>query len=320
MKICIVGAGAIGGLLAAAFTDAGHEVALVARGAHLRVLESKGLTLRSGDTTKTYRLAAAEDPAAFGAQDAVLITLKAYSIGSMLPRLRPILRQHTAVVTAINGLPWWYFYREGGRFDGSSIECLDPEGVLQEALDAKHLVGCVVHAAGEVVEPGVVLHTNGKLFVLGEIDGALTARTEALATAISRGGLEGRASTQIRNDIWMKLIGNMSYNPVAALTLARMNEINANDELLRLIRVQMQEAMAVAEAYGIHIGMSVDERIGIAKTIGSSKISMHQDIERGRPMETDAIIGAVLELARRASIETPMIDAINALIVERARH
>ena len=320
MKVCVVGAGAVGGMLGAAYAEAGHEVSLVARGAHRQTIERKGLSVRSDGKTRTYRLAVAEDPTCFGVQDAVVLALKAYSIGAMLPRLQPLLHDQTAVVTAINGLPWWYFFREGGRFDGSRIECLDPDGTLECALDPKHLLGCVVHVAAEVIEPGLVSHTSGELFILGEIDGERSARVQALSHALEPAGYVGRVSADIRNDIWMKLIGNMSYNPVAALTLARMNEINASEGLLRLIRIQMKEAMTVAESYGVHIGMSIDERIGIAKTIGSSKISMHQDIERGRPLEVDAIIGAVAELARRAAIDTPMIDALHALISERARH
>jgi 2-dehydropantoate 2-reductase len=320
MRVAIVGAGAIGGLLGANFAEAGHDVTLIARGMHLEALRARGLTVRwLGRAARTYRLRATAVPEELGPQDAVVIALKAYSIGPMLPRLARLLHDDTAVVTAINGLPWWYFYRHGGPHEGMHIECLDPAGAMARAIDAKHLLGCVVHTAGEVVEPGVIGHTSGTLYFLGELDGRMTPRLEAIGEALTVGGAEPKLTANIRNEIWMKLIGNLSYNPVAALTLARMGAINANERLLEMIRIQMREAMQVAQAYGQQVTMSIEERIAIARKVGDAKISMHQDLERGRPMEIDAIIGAVLELGRRAGIAMPMVDAVHALIAERAR-
>lgn len=320
MKVCIVGAGAVGGVIGAKLAAAGHEVCLVARGEHLAAIRAKGLALKDAEGTRTLRLAAADGPGGFGPQDAVFIALKAYSIGPMLPRLAPLLRPDTAVVTAINGIPWWYFAREGGRFDGTPVKCLDPDGAMLRALDPKHLVGCVVHAAAEVIAPGVVHHTGGRDFILGEIDGSTTPRLQAIAAAFEAAGLQAPVSRRIRDDIWTKLIGNASYNPVAALTGALMNEINANPGLLELIRRMMIEAMQVAAALGARITVTIEERLGLARKLGSAKISMLQDIERGRPLEIDAIVGAVCELGRRAGVPTPTIDGVEALIRERSRH
>ncbi len=320
MKVCVVGAGAIGGLLGGRLAGAGCEVALVARGGHLRALQESGLQLRTGDRAETFRLAAAEDPAALGRQDVVFIALKSYAIGPMLPRLAPLLAPDTAVVTAINGLPWWYFEGEGGAHTGRRIECLDPDGAMVRALDPAHLVGCVVHASAEVLAPGIVQHTSGRGFIIGEIDGRRTARIERLAIALADAGLEPAISGRIRDDIWTKLIGNLSYNPVAALTGALMNEINDNPALIALITRVMIEGIAVGEAYGARFTVDIPQRLGMARKLGAAKISMLQDMEKGRPLELDAIVTAVSELGRKAGVPTPTIDGIEALIRERVKH
>jgi len=320
VKVCIVGAGAIGGLVASGFARAGHEVSLVARGAHLDALRAAGLTLLSGQKREVFRLRAAADPSELGVHDAVFICLKTPSIAAMLPRMKPLVGTDTVVIPAINGLPWWYFYREGGRLDGRPVACLDPSGTLFQALDPACILGCVVHAAAEVAEPGTVRHTAGKVFLIGEPDRSRSARAERLVAAMNAAGFEASLATDIRLEIWIKLIGNVSYNPVAALALAHMNDIHGSESLLGLIRKMMEEAMRVAEAYGVRIPMTVDERIGVAKKLAGAKISMHQDVERRRPLEVDAIVGAVVELARRAAIATPLIDAVWALVAERAKH
>ena len=320
MKICVVGAGAIGGLVASGFARAGNEVSLVARGAQLEALRANGLTFLSGEKREVFRLRASDEPSELGAQDAVFLCLKTHSIAAMLPRTKPLLGRDTVVVPAINGLPWWYFYKEGGRFDGQPVACLDPAGTLFQALDPGRVLGCVVHAAAQVSEPGVVRHTAGREFLIGEPDRSRSARAERLVAAMNAAGFEARHAAEIRLEIWIKLIGNLSYNPVAALALAHMNDIHGSGPLLALIRAMIEEGMRVAEAYGVRIPMTVDERIGVAKKLAGAKISMHQDVEKRRPLEVDAIIGAVAELARKAEVATPMIDAIHALIAERARH
>lgn len=320
MKVCIVGAGAIGGWLGARLAASGNEVSLVARGAHLAALRARGLTLVSKEGSRTFALRASDRPEELGLHDAVFLTLKAYAIGPLLAALAPLLGPETVVVPAINGIPWWYFYREGGRFDGSALSCLDPDGSLLRSLDPDRILGCVVHGSAEVTEPAVVTNTAGNHLIVGEPDNSPSHRLSRLAEMLRGARFDVTASTDIRQDIWTKLIGNLSYNPVAALTLARMNEINANPRLIALIRAMMEEATEVAQAYRVKIAMSIDERIEVARKIGSSKISMHQDVEKGRPLEVDAIIGAVAELARKAGLATPMIDAIHALVGERARH
>jgi len=320
VKICVVGAGAIGGLLASGFARAGHEVCLVARGAHLEALRAGGLTLLSGEKREVFRLPASGEPSDFGLQDAVFICLKTHSIAAMLPRTKTLLGRDTVVVPAINGLPWWYFHREGGKLDGQPVACLDPARALFRALDPGRILGCVVHAAAEVPSPGTVRHTAGRSFLIGEPDRTRSARAEGLVTAMNAAGFEARHAADIRVEIWIKLIGNISYNPVAALALAQMDDINGSEALLGLIRKMMEEAIRVAEAYGVRIPMTVDERIDVAKRLAGAKISMHQDVERRRPLEIDAIVGAVVELARKAAIATPMIDAVWALIAERAKH
>jgi 2-dehydropantoate 2-reductase len=320
MKVCVIGAGSIGGMLGARLAAAGHEVSLVARGAHLAAIAAGGLALRDATGEQRHRVPAAEDPGGFGPQDVVVIALKAHSIGAMLPRLAPLLTPDTAVVTAINGIPWWYFCREGGPFEGSPVACLDPDGAMLRALAPKHIVGCVVHGSAEVVAPGVVHHTSGGALILGEIDGRETPRVRAFAHALEGAGIPAPVTARIRDDLWTKLIGNTSYNPVAALTGALMSDINANPALLALIRRMMVEAIAVAEAHGCRMTVSLDERFALARKLGAVKVSMLQDIQKGRPLEIDAIVAAVGELGRKVGVPTPTIDGVEALIRERARH
>lgn len=321
MNFCIIGAGAIGGLVGARLAMAGHEVSLVARGEHLAAIRSHGLTYRAPDGHETrLRLPASDRPEDFGRQDAVLIALKAHSIAPMLPRIRPLLATDTPVVTAINGLPWWYFYGEGGAHDGSRIQCLDPEEAMRRALDPSHLLGCVVHAAAEVTAPGTVNHTGGRDFIFGEIDGRESERIRSLADAFAGSGLETRVTSRIRDEIWTKLIGNLSVNPISALTGARIGEVLDDPELCALARAMMAEGMRVADAFGARISVSIEERIALGRKVGGAKTSMLQDVEKGRPLELDAIVTAVVELGRRAEVPTPNIESVAALTRAREKH
>lgn len=324
MKFCIVGAGAIGGVLAGCLAHAGFATSVIARGAHLAAIRERGLTVRAPGGAFTVPVLASDDPArlaaAHGVQDVVFIALKAHQIADLLPRIAPLVGPDSVVVPAINGIPWWYFFREGGRFDGEPVRALDPDGAMLRALDCHRVVGCVVHASGEVTAPGEVTWNGQKLFVLGEPDGSLSRRLNALADALVRAGLEPRVSERIRDEVWMKLIGNLPFNPVAALTRARMDRICANPGLIAYIRAMMGEMIRVADAYGIQQLVSVDKRLEIAKSIGPVKISMHQDLERGRAMEVDAIVGAFIELAAKVGIEVPLTAILHALIAELARN
>jgi 2-dehydropantoate 2-reductase len=324
MKICVVGAGAIGGILAARLAHAGLQLSLIARGAHLEAIRRNGLTLKSPEGSVNVRVAANEDPAALarevGQQEIIFIGLKAHQIPAMLPRLAPLIEPETVVVPAINGVPWWYFFREGGRFDGEPVRCLDPAGEMFGLLDPHHVVGCVVHASGEVTAPGEVTWNGQKTFVLGEPDGSLSRRLNALADALRRAGLEPKVTERIRDDVWMKLVGNTSFNPVAALTRARMDAICANPALIAFIRSVMEEMTRVAGAYGIRQLVTIDKRLEIARSIGPVKISMHQDLDLGRAMEVEAIVGAFIELAGKVDLPVPLTHALYGMIAELARN
>ena len=320
MKVAVVGAGAIGGVLGARLAARGHDVALVARGQHLAAIRSGGLVLvdHVGEATGSYRLAASEDPADFGAQDLVFIALKAQAIGGMLPRLRALLKDDTVVVPAINGLPWWYFYREAGPHDGRRLHTLDPHGSMFADLDCRHLLGCVVHVAAEVRAPGEVHHTGGRRMVLGEPDNSTSGRLQHVCALLDAAGLQAQPSERIRLDVWIKLLGNLSFNPVAALTGYLMNQICADEQVLEVIRSMMREGMAVSAHYGYPMPMTPDERIDMARQLGAAKISMLQDLERGRPLELVPIVGAVIELADLAGLRVPTIRMVHALAQARA--
>ena len=324
MKICVVGAGAIGGVLAARFAQAGFDTSVIARGAHLQAIQSGGLTLvtKEGRVNSAVRAHAdaAELAREAGPQEVIFIALKAHQIPAMLPLLAPLIEPETVVVPAINGVPWWYFFREGGRFDGEPVRTLDPQGEMLATLDPHHVIGCVVHASGEVTAPGEITWNGQKLFVVGEPDGSLSRRLNALAEAMLKAGLEPKVTDRIRDEVWMKLVGNTAFNPVAALTQARMDRICANPDLLAFLRAVMEEMMRVSERYGVRPLVTIDKRMEIAKSIGAVKISMHQDLDLGRPMEVDAIVGAFIELARKVEAPVPLTSALYGMISELARN
>ena len=321
MKVAVVGAGAIGGVLGAKLAARGHDVSLIARGAHLAAIRKDGLKLvdHVGEASASYLLPASSEPADFGPQDLVIIALKAHAIAAMLPRLRPLLKDDTVVVPAINGLPWWYFYREAGPYEGRSVRTLDADGTMFAEMDCRHIVGCVVHAAGEVRAPGEVHHTGGRRLILGEPDRSSSARLQRICAALDEAGFEARPSSNIRLDVWIKLLGNMSFNPVAALTGCLMNQICADEDVLDVIRPMMREGMAVSAHFGYPMPMTPDERIDLARQLGAAKISMLQDIERGRTLELAPVVGSVIELAELAGLPVPTIRMVHALAQARAR-
>jgi 2-dehydropantoate 2-reductase len=321
MRVAIVGAGSIGAVLGAKLAASGHDVVLVARGAHLAALRERGLMLvdHVGGASGTYRLHASDEPADFAAQDLVIIGLKAHAIPAMLPRIAPLVGRDTVVVPAINGLPWWYFDGVGGEFDGLALRSLDPDGTMSAALDVSHIIGCVVHIAGEVRAPGEVHHTGGRRLLLGELDNRSSARLHRVCDALDAAGFETVRSTNIRLDVWTKLIGNLSFNPIAALTGYLMNQIVADEQVLDVIRPMMVEAMRVAEHVGIRVPMTPDQRIDLARQLGAVKISMLQDLEQRRRLELDAIVGSVIELAGRAGIDVPTVRHVHALAQARAK-
>jgi 2-dehydropantoate 2-reductase len=329
MKICVVGAGAIGGILGAQLARCGHTVSVVARGKHLDEIQRAGLTLVNhldAGTQAVYPVIAEADPAAIalrqGVVDVVIIGLKANAIPGMLRHIAPLVGPETMVVPAINGVPWWYFHGEGGIHQNAVVRSVDPKGTLFEDLDPAHLIGCVVHLAGEVRAPGQVHYTAGRRLIIGEIDRGLgsptTKRIERLHGALVEAGFDTVVSEDIRTDVWAKLIGNLSFNPVAALSCALIDQICADPGLLEIVRPLLREGMQVAEHFGIRIQMTPDQRIDLARQLGRAKISMHQDFDAGRPPEIDAIVGAVIELAGWGSVPVPTIRMIDALVRARA--
>jgi 2-dehydropantoate 2-reductase len=321
MRVCVVGAGGIGATLGARLALAGHEVGLVARGAHLAALQEQGLRFvdEAAGAEHRLRLRASAEPAELGAQDVVFLALKAHDIGPMLERVAPLLGPHTSVVPAINGLPWWYFHGVGGASEGRVVRALDPAGTMFAALDPDRLLGCVVHVAAEVRSPGTVHHTGGRRLILGEPRGGSTARLERVAALLAQAGFEAEATSDIRLAVWTKLVGNLSFNPVAALTGYRMDQLCADEGVVEVIRASMLEAMAVAEHLGVRIPMTPEARIDLARQLGAARISMMQDLEAGRRLELGPIVEAVMELAQDAGLAMPVTRHVHALTRARAR-
>jgi 2-dehydropantoate 2-reductase len=321
MKFCIYGAGAIGGMLAVELALAGHEVCVIARGAHLRAIQEHGLKLRIDGREKVATVAASEDPRLFGPQDFVICTLKAHQAYENARRFAPLLGTQTAVLSAMNGVPWWYFYKSGGRFEGHRLASVDLDGRQWDAIRPQRVIGCVVEPACEVISPGVIQHHALKRFTIGEPDGAASERVAALSKALIEAGFDAPVRDNIRWSIWLKLWANVCFNPISALTGATLDRMTGLPELLSLCRTMMFETKAVNEALGILIPTEMMNRLlAAAGSIGAHKMSMLQDLERGRSLEIDALVTAVQELARLTQVATPMIDAVLALVQERGRN
>lgn len=319
MKVCIYGAGAIGGMLAAHLAESGADVTLIARGPHLQAMRDKGLTYVDAEGERTLQVTAVETPEAAGPQDYVILTLKAPGVIEIAPRMAPLLHDGTTVVTAQNGIPWWYFYRHGGPLDGRRLESVDPGGRLWDLIPPERCLGCVVYPSAEIEAPGRVRHGYGNRFMLGEPDGSKSERALALSKLLNGSGLKAPVRPRIRDDIWVKLWGNLSFNPVSALTGGTLAEIAEDPGTHALVAGMMTEAEAVGEALGVKFGVDVETRIGWAADLGAHKTSMLQDLERGRPMEIEALVGVVSELGRLAERPTPLIDAVLVLVRQRAR-
>ncbi|MGN6551987.1 MAG: 2-dehydropantoate 2-reductase [Pararhizobium sp.] len=319
MKIAIFGAGAIGGLVGARLAEAGGcEVGLIARGPHLAAMRENGLTLKDKDGERTIHVAASDDPAEFGVQDYVFLALKAHSVPSILDSIHPLIGPETAVVTAQNGLPWWYFYGVAGPYRDRRLESVDPGGLIWQAIGPERAIGCVIHPAADVEAPGVIRHVEGDRLPLGEPSGDKSERVLALSKALVAAGFRAPVRPEIRSEIWVKLWGNLSFNPISALTGATLAGICRNEGSRAVARAMMLEAQAIAEALGIRFPIDVDRRIAGAAEVGEHKTSMLQDLELGRPMEVEALIGAVSELGRLTGCPTPTIDTMLGLVRLRA--
>ena len=315
-KICIFGAGAIGGYMAHALIKAGADVSLIARGPHLEGLRDNGLTLIKEGVAETLPVRATDTPEELGRQDYVISALKAHSVAPVIDRFKPLLADHTALVPAVNGIPWWYFYKAGSdsAMENRWLETSDPGGVQWAAIGPERAIGCVVYPACEISAPGQITLKSGDRFTLGEPDGQRSERVMKLSELMRAGGLRAPVKPRLRDEIWIKLWGNCSFNPVSALTGASLDLIGNDPASRAVIRDAMIECRKVGLAVGARFNVDIERRIQGGADIIGHKPSTRHDVELGRPMELDALTSTVLELARRLEIETPTLNAISALV------
>lgn len=317
MKVAIYGAGATGGYLGLKLALAGVDTTLIARGAHLTAMQENGVTVLADGKTLSAKPFCTADPAQAGPQDFVIIALKAHSGPAAVTAMKPLLGPSTAVVTAQNGVPWWYFYRAGGPFDGHQLESADPGGRQWKEIGPERAIGCVVYAATEIAKPGVIRHLYGDRFTLGEPSGKKTTRVTALSRALIAAGLRAPVR-KIRDEIWLKLLGNVSFNPISVLTLANLDRIATEPATRAVAKSMMREAKQVGETLGARFRLSLERRLDGTAAVGPHRTSMLQDLERGRTMEIGPIVAAVQEMGRLASVPTPTIDVVLALVRQRA--
>jgi 2-dehydropantoate 2-reductase len=319
MKICIYGAGAIGGYLGVQLARAGADVSLVARGAHLAAMRENGLKLLVGDEERVVRPRCTDNPAELGPQDFVIICLKAHSITGVLDAMQPLLSPRTRIVTAVNGIPYWYFYRHGERHQGTTLESIDPGGRQWRELGPERAIGCIVYPATEIAAPGVIRHVYGDRFPLGEPSGEISSDVKQLSVLFTDAGMQAPVLERIRDEIWLKLWGNVCLNPISALTSATLDIICSDPATRALAKAIMLESQTIAETFGVKFRVDIEKRIEGARKVGAHKTSMLQDLERGRPMEIDPLVTVVQEMGRLTGIPTPALDAVLALVAQRAR-
>ena len=320
MKICIFGAGAIGGYMGVKLAQAGADVSLVARGPHLAAMQAKGLTLiEDAADPVTVTVTASDNPADLGPQDYVIVTLKAHSVPPIVPKMRPLIGDHTTIVSGVNGVPWWYFHKIGTDLEGTRLESVDPGNAQWDGFGPDRVLGCVVYPAAEVTQPGLIKHIEGNRFSLGEPDGSKSDRAVALSQALATAGLKAPVRPRLRDEIWVKLWGNLSFNPISALTHATLDVLCTDPGTRAVARNMMLEAQAIAEKLGIKFPIDVERRIDGGAAVGAHRTSMLQDLDAGRPMEIDALVGSVQELGRVTQTPTPTIDTVLALIKLRSR-
>ena len=319
MKVAIFGAGAIGGMMGVKLAQAGADVTFIARGPHLAAMQANGVTMHSGGETIVVHPRCVGSAAEAGRQDYVIVTLKANALPGAAPDIASMMGPESALVTAVNGVPYWYFHGLEGPYTGRRVESVDPGGVIAALISPSQAIGCVVYPAAEIHAPGVITHTYGDRFSLGEPDGSRSPRVEAISKLLISAGLKAPVRPKIRDEIWVKLWGNLCLNPLSALTGATLDIITGRPDLRAICRAMMVEAQAVAEALGVKFAISVDKRLEGAAEVGVHKTSMLQDLERGRPMEIDALLGAVVELGGLVGHPMPSCETVLALVRERAR-
>lgn len=319
MKICIYGAGAIGGYMGAQLALAGADVSFIARGPHLAAMREHGVRLQIEGEERVAKVRCTSDPQELGPQDYVFITLKAHSVPGVVDLMQPLLGPKTAVVTGVNGIPYWYFHKHGGELEGTTLESVDPGGRQWRGIGPERAIGCVLYPAAEIVEPGVIRHVYGKKFPIGEPDGTKTERIRHLAEMMEAAGLEAPIRDNIRDEIWLKLWGNLCFNPISALTHATLDVITSDPATRALSRQMMMEAKDIAERFGVSFRVDVERRIDGAGAVGAHKTSMLQDLEAGRAMEIDPLLTVIQEMGQRVGAQTPMVDAVLGLVKQRDR-
>lgn len=324
MKHCIVGAGAIGGMLGVKLALAGEDVTFISRGANLTAARESGLRLimEDGSELHLHPARVSDRIADAGIQDLVILSMKAHQVAPVVKDLRGLFGPDTIVVTMQNGVPWWYFQKHPGPFEGTRLETVDPGGVIAANIEVERVIGCVVYPAAELTAPGVIRHIEGLRLSVGELDGAETPRVKMVSELFRKAGFKAPVVDDIRSEIWLKLWGNLSFNPISALTHATLMDICRFPPSRELAARMMTEAQAIAERLGVRFRVSLERRIAGAEAVGKHKTSMLQDVEQGRPVELDAIVGAVVELGRITGTPTPQIEAVyacTALLVEVLR-
>jgi 2-dehydropantoate 2-reductase len=314
VKIAVVGAGSIGGYLGALLSAAGESVTFIARGPNLEAIRSQGMKviLEDGREVVSKSAGASASSAEAGPHDVVLLTVKAHQVTALAPELQHLCHEETSIVTMQNGIPWWYFQRHGGEFEGRPICAADPDGNISRLIDPARIIGSVVYPAANLIAPGVVQVVEGKRFTLGELDGATTPRVQALSASFTNAGFKAPIIDDIRSEIWLKVWGSLSFNPISALTRATLVDICQFPLTRELCTEMMRECEIIANKLGIRFRVSIERRIAGAEKVGAHKTSMLQDIEQGKPIEIEALVGAVVELGRLTETPTPHIDAVYA--------
>ena len=312
MRIVIAGAGAIGGFIGARLARAGADVVLFARGPHLRAMQERGLRVMSPEGDFEVKPQLVSDLAAARTADVIVLGVKAHSLTGLVPQLQPLLGPETTVVSTQNGIPWWYFQQHGGELDGLHLERVDPGGAIARAIEPRRVVGSLAYFATDIAEPGVIHHTEGNRISFGEPDGSRSDRIRAMTAALSEAGFRCPITTRIRHEIWVKLLGNVAFNPISALTGGTLEELVRHPDASRLVREVMTETESVAGKLGIELPITIDQRMAGAEKVGAHKTSMLQDFEAGRPMELEAVVGAVVELGDRLGVPMPATRAVYA--------
>jgi 2-dehydropantoate 2-reductase len=313
MNITVIGAGAIGGHIAAKLAAVGESVKVVARGEHLKAIRERGLVLKEGGEEIAARVEATDRIAEAGGADLIVLAVKAHQLTPIAADVASIVGPTTTVMTTQNGMPWWYFLKHGGQYEGVRLESVDPGGVIADHLPIDAIVAAISYQAAEIESPGIIRHIEGHRLPVAEIDGRKTERIAALSELFARAGFKSPALTDVRTEIWTKLWGNLTFNPVSALSRATLEDICRFAPTRALAAAMMREAQTVGEAFGVRFRLSVDKRIAGAESIGAHKTSMLQDVEHGRAIELEAVLGSVIELARLANVATPHLDAIYAV-------